>query len=211
VKVDRARSTTARFAPTTTASWNPHVACKATQTTLPALLGTQVGANGGALEAGGAFQPHLAGDHQRHLLSPPCFIGNESTFVQINGLVVGGGWGTVPDGDYVGALTDPSRPDITDPYRKSIHAEIDGTWRKAKVAPPLMARGGTRVDVQGFVYWDPGHVDSAFHYFSGWEIHPLSAWRVASPPSNEFERRWDMFPVGTLSPNHRPDAEDDRE
>src|SRR5438552_19173109 len=35
----------------------------------------------------------------------------------------------------------------------------------------------TLIDVQGFVYWDPDHLTVQWHSFSGWEIHPLTAWR----------------------------------
>jgi hypothetical protein len=201
VRLSRARSATARFAQTQAASWNPHVACKATPTTLEAILGKQVNSQGGALEAGGTFQPHLGGSSQRHLLNPPCFVGSEPTFVQIDGLVTSG-FGRAPDGDYVGALTDPSHPEITNPYLKAIHAEIDHTWLNAHVAPPTTMKGGTKIDVQGFVYWDPGHVDQAFHFFSGWEIHPLSAWRptgglaVEMPPVFEW-----IHAAALLSPN----------
>jgi hypothetical protein len=29
-----------------------------------------------------------------------------------------------------------------------------------------------------FVYWDPEHTDEEWHSFSGWELHPLAAWRT---------------------------------
>jgi len=63
---------------------------------------------------------------------------------------------------------------------KTIHVEIDGTWFEAGVAPPLLPPLGTRIDVQGFVYWDPDHVDRPGHSYSGWELHPLAAWRPAA-------------------------------
>src|SRR5205807_5068978 len=38
-------------------------------------------------------------------------------------------------------------------------------------------------DIQGFVYWDPNnndHFADEWHSYSGWEIHPLTAWRIAN-------------------------------
>jgi hypothetical protein len=33
------------------------------------------------------------------------------------------------------------------------------------------------INVQGFVFWDPGHTGAAWHHYSGWEIHSLTGWR----------------------------------
>ncbi len=38
------------------------------------------------------------------------------------------------------------------------------------------------IDVQGFVYWDPGNLNATWHQFNGWEIHPLTAWKLSSSP-----------------------------
>jgi PKD repeat protein len=38
--------------------------------------------------------------------------------------------------------------------------------------------GVTLIDFQGFVYWDNNNVNSAGHSFSGWELHPLTGWRI---------------------------------
>jgi hypothetical protein len=207
-RLRRSLRVTARFAAAqeqppsgSLASWNPHVACKAVKTTLPALLGAQVSALGGALEAGGAFQPHLRGDTQRHLPQPPCILGTEPTFVQIDGLVVGRDWGKSSDGDYTGTLADPGAPSITNAFMKAIHTEIDGTWVKAGVAPAHPPAAGTKIDVQGFVYWDPGHVGERFHNFSGWEIHPLSAWRLSSGTTNRAQALAAIAPAGAPSPH----------
>jgi hypothetical protein len=212
LRMTRARRVIARFAsvsPSLT-SWNPHVSCQATIATLPVVIGERAGSSGGALEGGGAFQPHLAGDAQRHLLNPPCFVEKEPTFVQIDGLVVGRDWGHVrSDGDYTGTLADPSRPEITNPYLKAVHAEIDGTWKKAGVAPALLPAPGTKIDVQGFVYWDPGHLTQRFHNFSGWELHPLSAWRIAAGSNNRLKSLSAIFPAGSRSPNREEDDESD--
>ena len=65
-------------------SWNPHVRCKAVRTTIGTILGHQVSALGGATEAGGAFQPHLAGARDKRLLNPPCALRGVPTFVEID-------------------------------------------------------------------------------------------------------------------------------
>ena len=65
-------------------------------------------------------------------------------------------------------------------YYNWLDVEIDGTWFDAKVAPAPLPPVGTHIDVQGFVFWDPGHVDASWHSFSGWELHPLAAWRPAA-------------------------------
>jgi Divergent InlB B-repeat domain len=179
VSMTRSRTLTVRFAALpSSASWNLHTPCRATLTTLPAILGSQQGGTRGAIEAGGAFQPHLAGAAQRHLLNPPCSIGGETTFVELHGLVAPIAFKPSDDGDWTGNLTDPNRAGIKDPNLKTIHAEIDGTWRSAGVAPAVPP-AGVPIDVQGFVYWDPGHIADAWHSFSGWELHPLAAWRPA--------------------------------
>jgi hypothetical protein len=86
--------------------------------------------------------------------------------------------GSPPDPDRVFKVTDPTGRDLPLVMR-TIHLEISGTWRDAGVAPPTaLPPVGSRVDVQGFVYWDPGHTDEQWHSFSGCELHPLAAWRL---------------------------------
>lgn len=82
------------------------------------------------------------------------------------------------DGDWVVNLTS-SRGGTADPL-KTIHVEEDTVWLAAGVAPPLLPAMGTRIDAQGFVFWDPLHVTEAYHSFSGWELHALTAWRPAA-------------------------------
>ena len=86
--------------------------------------------------------------------------------------------GSPPDGDRVFNVTDPMRLDLPE-HMRTIHLEISGTWRDAGVAPStVLPPVGSRVDVQGFLYWDSEHTDEAWHSFSGWELHPLAAWRT---------------------------------
>ncbi len=68
-----------------------------------------------------------------------------------------------------------------------IHAEIDHDWKAATYcgssttcdAVALSSQTtSTLLDVQGFIFWDPGNVNQGWHNFNGWEIHPFTAWRV---------------------------------
>jgi hypothetical protein len=180
IRVTKKRRVVARFAPTARlVSWSNHVRCTPVLATLPAILGSQESPAGGATESGGKFQPHLAGAADKHLLNPPCAIDGTPTFVEVHDVTVSSQPTRSGDGDVVTTLTDPNRPDIENPYMKNIHAEIDGTWIVAGVAPRLFPGLGTRIDVQGFVFWDPDHLDRAGHSYSGWELHPVAAWRPA--------------------------------
>lgn len=179
VKLTRERRIGARFSSReigSLTSWNPHVDCVPTKTTIPEILGSEPGPTGGATEAGGAFKPHLENDPQRHLLNPPCDVEGEPAFVQIDGVVVSGDVDHPPDGDVTTNLTDASRPDIPNRNMKTIHAEIDATWFSANVAPAAFPPAGSKIDVQGFVFWDPGNEGHDWHSYSGWELHPVSAW-----------------------------------
>ena len=71
----------------------------------------------------------------------------------------------------------------------NIHVEIDHDWKGASYCGPYTSCDNntlvgqttaflTGLDVQGFVFWDQDRVDEATHNFSGWELHPLTAWRV---------------------------------
>ena len=159
-------------------SWSAHVHCKPLRTEIPEILGSQEGPEHGATEDGGRFQPHLRGLAQQHLLDPPCTVEGTPTFVEVDDVVIT----TMPNrsGDADDSLNlTQTRPDIANPYMKTLHAEIDGTWIVAGVNPPLWpAALGTRLDVQGFVYWDISHVHDAWHQYSGWELHPVAAWRT---------------------------------
>ncbi len=70
-----------------------------------------------------------------------------------------------------------------------IHTEFDQDWQGAAycgpstVCDPAQAQSqiiaqSTYIDVQGFIFWDPDHVTTQWHSFSGWELHPLTAWRM---------------------------------
>jgi hypothetical protein len=159
-------------------AWNPYTRCLPILTTIPRLIGSRRSALGGATRGGGMLQPNLTGPSRR-ALNLPCFTGSATpTFVEIRGVQITADLGSPPDGDRVFNVTDQTRLDLTEPMR-TIHLEISGTWRAAGVAPSTaLPPVGARVDVQGFVYWDPQHTDEQWHSFSGWELHPLAAWRT---------------------------------
>src|SRR5207302_949914 len=74
----------------------------------------------------------------------------------------------------------------------TIHVEFDHDWKAAgycgpntvcdphamAVGPVSSAVDKTLIDFQGFIYWDPDHASDAAHSYSGWELHPLTAWRL---------------------------------
>jgi len=71
-----------------------------------------------------------------------------------------------------------------------IHSEIDHDWLAAGYCgtstacdPSALASqtsyASTKIDIQGFVYWDPSHLSAGYHNYNGWEIHPLTAWRLS--------------------------------
>jgi hypothetical protein len=160
----------------TSPSWNPHVNCRAVVTTIQTLLGTQRSAQGGATYAGGGFQP---GVPDRRSTAQPCTVGGRPVFVEMHRLTMGACEHIGADGDWSCELRDPSTPapPNADPL-KSMHIEIDGNMR-AKGWGPTYPPGGKLVDVQGFVFWDPGHTTAAFHHYSGWELHSFTAWRLS--------------------------------
>ncbi len=72
-----------------------------------------------------------------------------------------------------------------------IHVEFDGDWmatgycgigtascdNNTIAQQTVPGSASTLIDIQGYVYWDPDHVDIAYHSYSGWELHPVTAWR----------------------------------
>jgi hypothetical protein len=153
-------------------SWNPNVRCRATVTNLRRILGRESGASGGATFQGGGFKPGIP---DRRALRPPCKVRRIPTFVQLNHATIGSCDQINADGDWTCSLTDPRLRGSLDMRR--IHIETDQKFRHRRgwSRPP----GGTAVRIQGFVFWDPGHTDEAWHNHSGWEIHSFTAWRRA--------------------------------
>src|SRR5205807_496933 len=69
-------------------------------------------------------------------------------------------------------------------YMHRIYGEIDGDWNASGTAPTAPPGSGQMVDVQGFVFWDPDPTafNAPTHNWSGWELHPFTAWRVSRAP-----------------------------
>jgi hypothetical protein len=71
-----------------------------------------------------------------------------------------------------------------------ITVETDQDWQGAgycatqcnatSLANLIAAHPNAEIDIQGFVYWDPGELTHQGHSFSGWEIHPLTSWVCVS-------------------------------
>ncbi|HEX6489783.1 MAG TPA: hypothetical protein VF002_00250 [Gaiellaceae bacterium] len=184
VQLEADRTVVARYAQRGSAwlrAWNFHTSCRPVKTTIPQILGAEVGPMGGASESGGRFQPHLRGEPEQHLLNPPCFIGSTPTFVELDDVQIVTTEGKQLDADDTATVIDPNRPGIASPYLKRIHVEIDGTWFMAGVAPALLPPPPARIDLQGFVFWDTGHVGAAWHSYSGWELHPVAGWTATLP------------------------------
>lgn len=156
-------------------SWNVHVTCVPVITTLSKLLGSQRSPQGGATLAGGAFKPGIP---DRRSTNPPCSVSGVPTLVELHKVTVGTCSKINTDGDWSCELTDPAIPKTIPADFHSIHIEIDGNFR-AKGWGPKIPPGGKLIDVQGFVFWDPGHTTAAFHHHSGWELHTFTAWRLA--------------------------------
>lgn len=77
----------------------------------------------------------------------------------------------------------------------TIHMEFDHDWKAAGYCGPnttcdshvLATETGadkTLIDFQGFIFWDSDHVNDASHSFSGWELHPITAWRISNTPAD---------------------------
>lgn len=155
-------------------SWNPNVHCTATVTTLATILGTQTSSLGGATYAGGGFKPGIP---DKRSLTPPCSVSGVPTFVELDNVTVRACQKLSRDGDWACGLTDPNAPASAPANLKRIHIETGSYFRTAGgwSVPP----GGQRIDVQGFVYWDPNHTTAWWHFYSGWEIHSFTAWRLS--------------------------------
>jgi len=67
-------------------------------------------------------------------------------------------------------------------YMHRIFGAIDRDWNASGIAPSTALVEGTRVDVQGFVFWNNAGVNETYHSYTGWELHPVSSWRPTSTP-----------------------------
>ena len=156
-------------------SWNKHVTCAATITTLGKVLGTQRSSLGGATLAGGGFKPGIP---DKRSTNPPCSVSGVPTLVELHRVQFASCSKINNDGDWTCELTDPANVGKVPADLNAIHVELDGNFR-AKGWAPAIPPGGKLLDIQGFVFWDPGHTTAAWHHHSGWEIHSFTGWRAA--------------------------------
>ncbi len=158
----------------TDSSWNSAVTCSATVTTIEQVLGNGSYASGG-------FRPGIP---DKRSTTPPCSVNLNATFVEIRNIrivqysLAHEDYALYPNGNFsdtTATLEDPSCP-FTNSTRCHIFVEIDRAWKANGIAPsdPLTT---TNLDVQGFVYWNPSGVGQAWHSYTGWEIHPITATR----------------------------------
>jgi hypothetical protein len=175
VTVTRSPAEALAVTATTDVSWNKHVTCPATITTLGKVLGTQRSALGGATFAGGGFKPGIP---DKRSTNPPCSVSGVPTLVELQRVQFASCSKINSDGDWTCELTDPANIGKVPADLNAIHVELDGNFRAIGWAPAIPP-GGKLLDIQGFVYWDPGHTSAAWHHHSGWEIHSFTAWRIA--------------------------------
>src|SRR3989442_2289066 len=186
----------------TLTSWNPNVACSPSSVTVQDIL---VSASRSQSLAASQYQVNSTngGIPDKRALSPPCTVTNihnqaVSTYVQVSGVylyvytfnsgdcskgfkAVNGG-GRYPNNQtFCDNTGDIRAMGTTNGY---IHVEFDQDWlakgycgstvsycNNVTIANDVSS-GTVSLDMQGFVYWDENH----------WELHPLAAWRLTSPP-----------------------------
>jgi len=182
-------------------SWNTNVTCQPSIVTVRDILGSQENSNGGATFAGGWNQSIP----DKRSISPPCLVNGKSMLVEIHSVVLpvlsvadecgdSGYSPPIPAAycDSTGNIEDQNDHTFDPNYNMiRIHTENDMNWKYNGITYPNSPEG-VAIDVQGFVYWDPGHTGDSWHSYSGWELHPLTAWRLSGqaqppsqPPSNQ--------------------------
>ena len=127
----------------------------------------------------------------------PCKANGTPTFVEFHNVTVvnrsregcstrystDNGGGPYPNGwqscDVTFTLATPGYGDDSCPacYMHRLYAGIDRDWNASGIAPPIPIEG-QRIDAQGFVFWNNANVNAGFHSFSGWELHPVTAWQL---------------------------------
>lgn len=168
--------------------------CVPVVTTIANVLGNQTNSQGGATFAGGGFRPGIPFKRDT---APQCLVKNNATLVEIRNVVMITppkieDCALYPNGNFCDTtfnLADPAYVNSsTCPlcYLHRIHIEIDQSWESAGTAwpnPNFTKIGSSLINVQGFVYWDPDHLDAQWHSYSGWELHPLVSWKLAAAPT----------------------------
>lgn len=183
-------------------SWNNRLNLHPVRTTLAEILGTGVNAQGGATREGGWHggvaladlrrykdRKVVGGEDQRRMVPPPATVNGVPVLVEVDNVEIV--W-LYDNGDVPGTDHDTSGNACTVGVdrgnRSCMHIEIDGEWKAKGWAPPDFPLN-TPIDVQGYLYWDVPHEEEGVpfdsapshyirgHYATGWEIHPVSAWR----------------------------------
>ncbi len=119
-----------------------------------------------------------------------------TAFTQING---GTAYGTDPQSDTSFNILTPGYGSCsstnTTACMHSLNAQIDRDWKAAGYCGTNTACDNntlvsetaaykSSIDVQGFLFWNPTSSNSSEHNFSGWELHPLTAWRISNTSSD---------------------------
>ena len=169
-------------------SWNTAVTCQPLIVTVRDILGSQENSNGGATFEGG-WNESIP---DKRSINPPCSVNGKATFVQIDNVILpsltladecgdSGYSPQIPTAfcDSTGNIEDPNDHTFDPNYNMiQIHTENDMNWKYNSIAYPD-APVGVPIDIQGFVNWDPWHLADSWHSYSGWELHPLTAWRLS--------------------------------
>ena len=94
-----------------------------------------------------------------------------------------------------------------------IYVEMDRDWFAAGYCGPgtacdngsLISSGTSATyDIQGFVFWDPSWLNQSWHSFSGWELHPLTAWRIHQNTSTLSSTTTSTLPSSTDTSSSPP-------
>lgn len=136
----------------------------------------------------------MPGIPNKRSTSPPCTVNGNTTFVEIHGIQMLTTTYAIEDcaqystGNFCDTTFNAKDPNCanSDVYLCQMHMEIDQAWKSAGTAPQNPPVTTQLLDVQGFVFWDDGHLNNSWHSFSGWEIHPISAWRLSNSTTTDF-------------------------
>jgi len=184
-------------------SWNKHVKERPVRATISEILGTTINTMDGATRAGGWHGGKSLADHrrwagkklvsgvdQKRLVPPPAEVAGVPVLVEVDNAEIVAMYdnGHVPGTDHDtsanACMVGRPRSNLT-----CIHIGIDGRWKARGWAPPDFPMH-IPIDIQGYIYWDDPHPSEGVplnsapshyvqgHYETGWEIHPVSAWRL---------------------------------
>ncbi len=169
-------------------SWNTAVSCSPTLTTIGEIVGNQSNAQGGASYDGGGFKPGIP---DKRSTSPPCSVNGTPAFVEVRSVriipasLAHEDYALYPNGNFSDTTATLEDPNCfsRNIYLCRIFIEIDRAWKSAGIAPedPLFT---ALIDIQGFVYWNSLSSGQAWHSYSGWELHPVTASHASNASDN---------------------------